>query len=67
MRVFATDVIEGTSQIVGQGVVNSDGSWEVTVEPLDDGKYNFTADFENAAGVLREWAWRANPLLNDAW
>ncbi len=52
VRVFAADVVEGTVQLVGQGVVNSDGSWEVTVEPLDDGKYNFTADFESASGVF---------------
>ena len=36
--------------IVGRGVVDSLGEWEVTVEPLVDGKYNFWAEFEDLAG-----------------
>jgi subtilisin-like proprotein convertase family protein len=52
--------------LVGSGVVGSDstyivddepiplGAWEVTVEPLIDGKYNFYAVFEDAAGNISD-------------
>jgi hypothetical protein len=36
--------------VVGQGVIGTDGSWEVTVEPLADGTYTFTAVAEDLAG-----------------
>jgi subtilisin-like proprotein convertase family protein len=52
----------GTPLLVGSGTVGSDatdgtvgngvGLWEVTVEPMADGKYNFFTRFETAAGVL---------------
>jgi hypothetical protein len=44
VRILADGVI------VGQGVVTADGRWEVTVEPLRDGQYAITAEFEDAAG-----------------
>jgi subtilisin-like proprotein convertase family protein len=53
---------DGEPLLVGIGRVGSDetdgmsgngrGLWEVTVEPMADGKYNFFARFESAAGVL---------------
>jgi subtilisin-like proprotein convertase family protein len=58
----ATGAPVGTPLLVGSGTVGSDatdgilgnglGLWEVTVEPMADGKYNFFARFESAAGVL---------------
>ena len=44
IRVYANGVL------VGQGVANPDGSWEVTVEPLVDGAYAITAEAEDLAG-----------------
>ena len=48
--------------LVGEGVVGSDatdgvlgdglGRWEVTVEPLTDGSYSFSADLEDLAGNI---------------
>ena len=61
MRVLATDVETETTQIVGQGVVNSDesnvqsdglGTWEITVEPLADGVYDIVAQVEDRAGNI---------------
>ena len=64
VRVFA-ELVAPTAfprRLVGEGVVNSDASdgflgtglgiWEVTVEPLADGIYNFTVDFEDMAGNI---------------
>ncbi|HEX2475613.1 MAG TPA: proprotein convertase P-domain-containing protein [Lacipirellulaceae bacterium] len=58
----AMGVPVGTPLLVGSGRVGSDatdgiignglGLWEVTVEPVADGKYNFFGRFESAAGVL---------------
>ncbi len=58
----AIGVPVGTPLLVGSGTVGSDatdgiignglGLWEVTVEPMADGKYNFFGRFESAAGVL---------------
>lgn len=58
----AAGMAVGTPLLVGSGVVGSDatdglngnglGLWEVTVEPMADGKYNFFARFETAAGVV---------------
>ncbi len=52
----------GQPLLVGNGIVGSDGTdgipnnglglWEVTVEPMADGKYNFFARFETAAGIV---------------
>ncbi len=52
----------GTPLFVGIGNVGSDatnvtlgdglGAWEVTVEPLAEGKYNFFAQFEDASGSI---------------
>ncbi len=54
--------VVGSRLLVGNGVVGSDatdgmannglGLWEVTVEPMADGKYNFFARFETAAGIV---------------
>lgn len=38
------------TNLVGTGVTNSLGAWEVTVEPLRDGKYHFVYLLEDAAG-----------------
>ena len=37
---------------VGQGVVNTDGSYEITVEPLDDGRYDIDVLYEDVAGNI---------------
>ncbi|MBN1854123.1 MAG: NF038122 family metalloprotease, partial [Pirellulales bacterium] len=60
VRVYATDVTTGLAQLVGEGLVNSDesdsinnnglGTWEITVEPLADGTYDITVEFEDLAG-----------------
>ena len=39
-------------QVVGQGLVISNNTWEVTVEPLDDGIYEITAEYEDLAGNI---------------
>ena len=45
---------DATDGIVGNGL----GLWEVTVEPMAEGKYNFFAQFEDAAGTLADrWRW----------
>jgi hypothetical protein len=49
VRVYANR-IGGEIEVVGQGMTNSDGSWEVTVEPLDDDIYHIRAEFEDRAG-----------------
>lgn len=46
---FTGEPIDGGA-IVGRGVVDSFGRWEVTVEPLVDGKYNFFYLLEDLAG-----------------
>ncbi|TVS15865.1 MAG: hypothetical protein EA424_15210 [Planctomycetaceae bacterium] len=48
VRILADGVI------IGQGTVTSDGLWEVTVEPLRDGQYEITAQFEDAAGNISD-------------
>jgi hypothetical protein len=63
IRIYARDVTDpgnpGPRELVGQGRVGSDltegdfnqvGNWEVTVEPLDDGVYDITAETEDLAG-----------------
>ncbi|MBN2291402.1 MAG: hypothetical protein JXM70_03190 [Pirellulales bacterium] len=64
VRIFAENLVTGEVQLVGQGVVNSDesdltpddglGTWEVTIEPLDDGAYQITAELEDLAGNISE-------------
>ena len=59
-EVGATVTIFANGQVVGTGIVGSDetdfvpgnglGVWEVTVEPLDDGVYEFLAHVEDVAG-----------------
>ncbi len=44
VRVYAD------GELVGEGRVGADGKWEVTVEPLDDGLYDITADYTDVAG-----------------
>ncbi len=51
---------EGQTEVVGQGVVNVDGRWEITVEPLADGRYEVRAEFEDLAGNV---SGQAEPLL----
>jgi hypothetical protein len=40
----------GGPLLVGQGVVTSFGTWEITVEPLDDGVYSMSYVLEDLAG-----------------
>jgi len=54
VEVFARQVIGGIPQapeLVGQGVIGSNGQWEVTVEPLSDSIYDITVIYEDAGGV----------------
>ena len=44
VRVLANGIV------VGQGIVGTDGDWEVTVEPLADGAYDVTVEAEDLAG-----------------
>ena len=44
VRLYANDVI------VGAGFVTTSGSWEVTIEPLDDGIHQIRAEYEDLAG-----------------
>ncbi len=44
IRLFAND------QQVGQTVAGTDGSWEITAEPLVDGTYTIAVDVEDLAG-----------------
>ncbi len=44
VRVYAD------GELVGEGMVAPDGTWEVTVEPLDDGIYDITATYTDRAG-----------------
>ncbi|MEE4314996.1 MAG: Ig-like domain-containing protein, partial [Desulfofustis sp.] len=57
VRILANGVI------VGQGTVTPDGIWEVTVEPLRDGQYAITAQFEDAAGNLSDPTLAMEPPL----
>ena len=49
-RIDPNTGVPGIIEIVGTGTVNSFGQWEVTVEPLIDGKYNFFYALEDLAG-----------------
>ena len=65
----------GLPLLVGNGVVGSDatdgiagnglGLWEVTVEPMADGKYNFFARFETGAGIVGDPVALTTSLTND--
>ncbi len=65
VRIWAEDAA-GQIRLVGQGTVGSDesdgdpanglGVWEVTVEPLDDGVYDITAELEDQAGNISQWS-----------
>lgn len=59
VRILADGVI------IGQGAVTADGRWEVTVEPLRDGQYVITAEFEDAAGNIFTTAAMAPDLVID--
>lgn len=50
--LFATNMVSGTTQLVGSTVALSSGEWEITSEPLADGVYDFTPRYTNAAGVV---------------
>jgi hypothetical protein len=39
---------------IGEGVARSDGTWEVTVEPLADGCYSIWAEYEDLAGNVND-------------
>ena len=62
VRVFAKNVETGSVSLVGQGVVGTDGTdgvidngkgvWEVTVEPMVDGAYEITVEYEDLAGNI---------------
>ncbi len=38
--------------LVGQGVATSEGDWEITTEPLDDGTHSLTIELEDLAGNI---------------
>ena len=42
-------VFSGT-ELIGQGVATSEGNWEITTEPLDDGTHSLTVVLEDLAG-----------------
>ncbi len=44
-------VFSGT-ELVGQGIATSTGSWEITTEPLDDGIHNLSVVLEDVAGNI---------------
>ena len=50
--LFATNVVTGTTQLVGSTVALLSGEWEITSEPLADGGYDFVPRYTNAAGVV---------------
>ncbi len=62
VRAYATYTSTGATQLVGIGRVQSDesdgvatngqGVWELTLEPLDDGVYDVTVEFEDQAGNI---------------
>jgi len=66
IRLFATNVATGATQLVGQGLVHADesdgsppagplnglGTWEITVEPLADGQYDIRVEVEDQAGNI---------------
>ncbi|MCA9200611.1 MAG: DUF11 domain-containing protein, partial [Planctomycetales bacterium] len=52
VRIFANRDGVGLAELIGQGVSNSDGLWEITVEPLADGKHHVRAIYEDMAGNI---------------
>jgi len=58
VRVLANGVV------VGEGIVSSEGTWEVTVEPLADGNYDVTVEVEDLAGNVSA-ASAALPIVVD--
>ena len=50
--LLATNVDTGTVQIVGMGVANQLGQWEITSEPLADATYDITAQYADLAGNI---------------
>ncbi|EMI52798.1 Ig-like domain-containing protein [Rhodopirellula sallentina] len=44
VRVFSD------GELVGQGVATSQGDWEITTEPLDDGTHSLTVELEDLSG-----------------
>ncbi|MCG8450232.1 MAG: Ig-like domain-containing protein, partial [Pirellulales bacterium] len=42
----------GPNELVGQSVATSQGDWEITSEPLVDGKYTIYAEYEDLAGNI---------------
>ncbi|MEX0641281.1 MAG: Ig-like domain-containing protein [Pirellulales bacterium] len=46
VRIFAD------GELVGAGVVNSNRTWEITSEPLADGAYDITLEYEDLAGNI---------------
>ncbi|HEY6564810.1 MAG TPA: Ig-like domain-containing protein, partial [Pirellulaceae bacterium] len=52
VRLFAQNVVTGSNRLVGQSVVNTNGTWEITSEPLSDATYDITAVYEDLAGNI---------------
>ncbi len=50
--LLATNMVTGTTQLVGSTVTLTSGEWEITSEPLADGVYDFVPRYTNAAGVV---------------
>jgi hypothetical protein len=65
--------ILANGDLVGQGLIGSDfsdgipgnglGEWEVTIEPLEDGMYEITADAEDLAGNISAPSTAMSPSL----
>ncbi len=50
--LLATNMLTGTTQLVGSTVVLGSGEWEITSEPLADGTYDFVPRYTNLAGAV---------------
>jgi len=64
VRVFVTDV-NGFTELVGQSVVKTNGIWEFTAEPLDNGIYTVTSELEDVAGNISAQSAPLNNLIID--
>jgi uncharacterized repeat protein (TIGR01451 family) len=56
--LFAESIDDGVTEMVGEGTVRTDGTWEVTIEPLDHSfpiaEYIIYAQYEDLAGNVSD-------------
>ncbi len=45
---------DGAVEVVGQGLVRTDGTWQVSVQPLANDRYELQAEFEDRAGNVSD-------------